>query len=86
MCIYIYIYVFSLSLYIYIILCIYDICIYIYIYDNYHCDAWGSPRASATMQDILINTNNNTTWSHLGGDLGVAQQCSGFPGLKECYV
>ena len=28
-------------------------------------------------QERLINTNKNTTWSHLGGDLGGAQKVSG---------
>ena len=42
--------------------------------------------AKQKYHDRLINANKNTTWSHLGGDLGGALKCSGSPGLNKCYV
>ena len=32
-----------------------------------------------------MHATQNTTWSHLGGDLGGVQKCSWSLGLKKCY-
>ena len=84
-----------------ICMCVYiHICIYIYIYIYIKSPPWiNKPllliksrgpgkliNAKKQYQERLINAKENTTWSHLGGDLGGAQKCSGSPGLKKCYV
>ena len=49
----------------------------------------GPPKNNKRKQQIpgkIHKRKTNTTWSHLGGDLGGAQKCSGSPGLKKCYV
>ena len=97
MCIYLYIYIYTYA-YIYIYIHMHNIYIYIYTY-NPHLGSINPSVNKVPGPRKLIHHNfeipgsiisstqtNNTTWSHLGGDLGGAQKCSGSPGLKKCYV